>query len=562
MTVLVPHPVAKFAEVFFASFFFKKKKILASFFWFFVAAASYAILDYTTLAHGESLTGKILGKDADPSLLMWFLVWWPWCAAHHVYPLYTHLIWQPGGQNLAWTTSVPVLAWLAAPVTLAFGPVLSFNFLTLAAPFLAAMSAYALCLYITRRPPAALLGGYLFGFSAYEMAQSIDHLNLDFCLCVPLAVLLTLARLDDRLDRKWFVALAVLVLACQFGISMEIFATGLFFAGIAWALAYELCPARRAVLVRLVIDGFYAVPFLLLVLSPFLWAMFLLPHEIKLPDFWPVLFSTNLSNFFLPTITQRWGAALMPPVSNFVDEQDGYLGLPLLVILFLYGRGGGRYLTWLLVIIAVLSLGPVLWLGEVGPSAMPMPWALFRHLPFIGAALPARFMLYADLVAAVIAAIWVSAGAARWRWILAAFAAFTLMPALHRVQDIPDSKFFVPGRVQTVLGPGAKILILPLGILGPSSYWQAESQFGFAQTAGYLGFPPASVQGDIPFMRFYFGLDTPGLAEDFARFCERTGTDDVVAGPGTAPHVMDFMRSLGWPARQVDDVTIFTVPHG
>jgi hypothetical protein len=25
---------------------------------------------------------------------------------------------------------------------------------------------------------------------------------------------------------------------------------------------------------------------------------------------------------------------------------------------------------------------------------------------------------------------------------------------------------------------------------------------------------------------------------------------------------MDFMRSLGWPARQVDDVTIFTVPHG
>jgi hypothetical protein len=536
--------------------------------WHVGAAVLYALLDWGVLDHGAPLAGQILGSGSDPTLVMWFLVWWPWCIAHHVYPLYTHLMWQPGGQNLAWTTSVPLLALLAAPITVAFGPVLSFNLLTLAAPFLAAMAAYWLCLYITRQPAAALLGGYLFGFSAYEMAQSIDHLNLDFCVFVPLAVWLALARLDDRLERKWFVALAVLVLACQFFISAEIFAMGMFFGGIAWGLAYAFWPARRAALLRLVVDGLCAVPFLFLLLSPYLWAMFCLPREINLPDFWPVMFSTNLLNFVLPTIMDRWGAALALPITShfpdFTDEQNGYLGLPLLVILWCYARGGGRYLTWLLAVILLFSLGPVLWLGAVRTGVV-MPWALFRHMVFIGAALPARFMLFGDLVAAVIAALWVAAapaGAARRRWILAACAAIVLMPAPHGVMDIPESSFFAPGRVEAVLGPRPVVLVLPFGILGPSSYWQAENQFGFVQTGGYLGFPPASVQKDEKLMRFYFGLDTPGGIADFGRYCETTGTGYVVAGPGTPAHVMAEVRSLAWPARQVDDVTIFTVPHG
>jgi hypothetical protein len=534
--------------------------------WHIGAALLYGLTDYGTMDHGVSLTREILGTSSDPTLIMWFLAWWPWALGHHLYPLYTHLIWQPAGLNLAWTTCVPTLALLMAPVTLLSGPVLSFNILMLAAPFLAAMAAYGLCLYVTKKPAAALLGGYLFGVSAYEMAQSIDHLNLNFCVCVPLLLWLALARLDGAIGRGRFVTLAVLLLACQFGISAEIFATGLFFAGVSWLVVYARLTVRRAGLQRLVVDGLIVAPILLVVLSPLLWAMFLVPHDIRLPDFWPVLFSTNLLNFFLPTVVEHWGVGLAYPITahlpGFTDEQNGYLGLPLLLIIWRYWKQTRSFLVILAALFALCSMGPWLWVGPV-QSLVPLPWALLRHMPLIGAALPARFMMYTDLVTAIIAARWVAAAqpeAARRRLIIGAIAAISLMPAPHQVRDIPESQFFAPGRVQAVLGPAPKILILPFGILGNSSYWQAESQFRFAQTGGYLGYPPGAVQTDKSLMRFYFGLSLPDFASDFTRFCQRTGTDYVVAGPGTKAPVLTEVKALGWPARQVDDVTIFTVP--
>jgi hypothetical protein len=108
---------------------------------FAMAGLAYAGLSYLLLAHGAPLTRSILGTTSDPLTFIWFLAWWPHALLHHLNPLHALLIWQPAGLDLVWTTSVPVLALLMIPVTLGWGPMLSYNLLTLAAPVLAALAA-------------------------------------------------------------------------------------------------------------------------------------------------------------------------------------------------------------------------------------------------------------------------------------------------------------------------------------------------------------------------------------------------------------------------------------
>ncbi len=109
----------------------------------------------------------IIGTGADPEIFIWMFAWWPHALAHGLDPFRTNEIWTPDTYNLAWTTSVPGLAALFAPVTLLAGPVASYNLAAVLMPALAAWTAYLLCRYLTGRTWLSLAGGYLFGFSSY-----------------------------------------------------------------------------------------------------------------------------------------------------------------------------------------------------------------------------------------------------------------------------------------------------------------------------------------------------------------------------------------------------------
>src|SRR6516164_8882751 len=116
-------------------------------------------------------SASYIGRTNDPSVYMWLLRWWPYAIAHRLNPIFTHVIWAPAGFDLAWTTSMPLAALAAAPVTAAFGPVVAYNILCIASPVLAAWSGFLLCRHITRDYLAAWVGGYVFGFSAYMLAE-------------------------------------------------------------------------------------------------------------------------------------------------------------------------------------------------------------------------------------------------------------------------------------------------------------------------------------------------------------------------------------------------------
>jgi hypothetical protein len=551
-------------KVFFAAFLFTKKKTLPSF----IALLFYALISIICIGHGTSLSTRIFGQGSDPYQFIWFLAWFPWAIAHHQSLFVSQLMWQPLGLKLLWISSVPLLCLALIPLTKLAGPIITYNLMVLAAPVLSAWAAYLLAFHVTRDRTAALIGGFLFGFSSYEAAMDYATPNLSFTFLLPCLVWLAMCRLQGGIGRPGAVALAVIMLFSEFFISIEIFAMSALFGGMAWLAAYIAQPAQRPPLLALLIDALLAGAITTLLLAPFLAEMLAGGPYINIPTLWPYFFVADPVNWFIPSALTWAGGAWAKPIAmhfpGILQEQGTYLGLPLIIIFYHAVRRGQVpiWLRWLLGIFLVLSLGPALWIGG-RYTGLPLPWALFLHVPLISAALPARFALYVSLIAAMLVPLWIIAAPAQraWRLGLAGLACLALLPAPHLSVPVPNAIFFQPGHVQQALGPDPVILVLPFGGTGPSTYWQEEAGFSYRQTGGYMGFPPRAMQHYAAVGQLFGNVQHAGFTTDLVTFLQATHTGYVVAGPGTPPALRTVLDSLAWPHWAVDDVVIYTVPH-
>src|SRR5262245_60674473 len=181
--------------------------------------------------------GTYVGWGADPTTFIWYLRWWPYAIGHGMNPLTTHLLWAPQGVNLAGANALPGPSVLASPITLLAGPVVAYNVLALLAPALSAWTAYLLCRHLTGRFWPAALGGWLFGFSTYELGRVLGHLNLAMVFLVPLFVLLVLRRMEGAVGPRAFVAWAAALVIGQFLISGEVLLTATLFGAVALGIA-------------------------------------------------------------------------------------------------------------------------------------------------------------------------------------------------------------------------------------------------------------------------------------------------------------------------------------
>jgi len=175
---------------------------------------------------GRMTTWFLSASTQDGSIFIWMLRWWPHAITHAINPLHTTAAWAPTGINLTWVTSVPLPAVALSPVTAVAGPFFSFNLAELAAPALAAWTAYLLCRHLVGAFLPALAGGFFFGFSPYLIDEfGMGHPNLSLVFLVPLAAYLAVRLLDGSLPARVVVPLLGLVLAAQLYISTETFAT-------------------------------------------------------------------------------------------------------------------------------------------------------------------------------------------------------------------------------------------------------------------------------------------------------------------------------------------------
>jgi hypothetical protein len=483
------------------------------------AFAIYLVISF--LFFGRGLIGhfsdRFIGRDADPSQMMWLLEWWPYALSRHLNPFLTNYVWGPVGFNVAVMTSIPLPALLAAPLTETIGVVATYNVLVLLSAPLAAISAFALCRRITHSFTTSIPAGFVFGFSSYMVAQTLNHFCLLLIFPIPLAAYLIVRWFEQSISRRTFIALFSTCLAAQFLAEPDPFATATMVCAIVLMVGFYYAPVEvRSRLRQLAccIAASYVVTMILL--APFLYYFFAFGTLHQL--FWPAeRFSTDALNWFVPAEANLLGS--LAPIGRISShfsattaECDGFIALPLLAIAIAWMRRHqsepfGRTIAVSTAIVLVGALGPYLQIG--GHLLSPMPWLAMERLPLLQHALPARLMLFPPLACALVLAIWLreSALGNAMKTAAVVLVVATMLPNLsasYWVTRVDSPKFFIDGSAQRNLSRNDIVLTLPWGNHGQSMLWQAQCGMCFRNVAGWTGVDRFEVRR-WPIVNYFLG---------------------------------------------------------
>lgn len=536
------------------------------------ALAFYLIL--SALFFGRALFGHWsdyhIGVDipADSTIFIWSLAWWRHALLNHLSPLLTRAIWAPGGVNLAWVTTAPLASALAIPATSAFGAVATCNALFILSPALSAWTAFLLCRRLSNSYSSSIVGGYIFGFSAYMLGQMQGHLHQVLAFPVPLAVLLIVRYYQRDCGARTFAISIAFTLAAEFLIALEVFATMTVFGFIAVALALAVSSSeirRRIVAILPPLALGYVLAALMV--SPFIYYLFAPgnPH-------WGSMYSADPFGFIIPTNYFELGRLpFFTAIANCFPfdafECDTYCGPVLIVIAVLYARRHwrepfARMMIDTLIIIAVLSLGPTL--HVMGRNLAALPGALVTGLPLMSKATPARFAMYAFLILAVISSIWLS----ELKYGLFAKIAIVVLIVFSTLPNLsadywarPTNKpaFFTNGTYRKYISPGETVVTLPYWMRGNGMLWQAETDMYFRMAGAWTG-PPTPEFDRWPIVR---ALTTNMLPPDpemqLKAFVAHHDVGAVIADNGTDPVFRPMLLSLDPDPIVTGGVTLYRV---
>jgi hypothetical protein len=390
--------------------------------------AAYVVLGI--VSHGASWVHGIAhtlpgGGGGDNGQEVWFLAWGAHALTHLTDPLRTDWLQYPYGADLANNTSMPLAGFIGTPITLLFGPIATYNVLFVAA---FAGSATAM-MFVVRRwvdsLPAAFLAGLLYGFSPYMVGQGAGHLFELIAFVPPLALMLLDEILIEQRRRWWVTGVGLGLLAVvELGFSLEMFADMVLVAVIGMvvlliaradvrsAFPQALKPLGLATAICLPVAGLFAY----VGRTGPAHASGPIHHVAQL-----LPLSSDLTSLVAPTSNQLVNFGLSSYGSGLVSlstrhglvpdltENGAYIGIPLLLLLiaglikfrhnrtlqFFAGMGAASYL---------LSMGARLKVFGHN-TAVPLPFAVLTHVPFLNSEAASRYTLFTWLFIAPALAI-------------------------------------------------------------------------------------------------------------------------------------------------------------
>jgi len=487
-------------------------------------------------------------RSMDPNIFVWSLGWWPHALTRGLNPLYSTYVGAPAGYNLAWDTTVPVLALLAWPLTAAIGPVAAFNLLVALSIPVSGWAAFVLCRRLTGRFWPALTAGFVYGFSAYEMNHVVaGQLDLAFSLLLPLMAYLVVAWRDGAIRGRAFVVLLTLALAAQVALFLETFAfvtaMGALALLVGWALAG---PATRPVVTRLARLAGLAWLGSLVLGSPLIAAA--LANVPSAFDRRPGQTSINLLGLVVPRRGATFGLSWLATTADQmrVASFDGYMGIPLLVLgvavgILYWSRRIIRLLVVMLIVVVLGALGPVLYVG--GRMVTTLPSAIVWNLPVLRGAYASRLMVFAFLILAVMTAMWLAdpaplrrARLARWALAAVAVAAVAAdVPALNVNTTSGTPAFIATGEYRRYLEPGITVLVVSAR-RNEGMRWQAETDFYFRLAGGFVN---AAFNGTTdlpaPVAALARHAVTPTAISAFRRYVTTSKIGGILVDAGSAP---------------------------
>jgi hypothetical protein len=403
-----------------------------------------------------------------------------------------------------WNTSLLLPGLLLAPVTLLWGPVLTYNILLTVAVGGSAWTAYLAVRRFVPSHLAAAAGGLVYGFSPYMRAESLGHVNLTLVLLPPLLLLSVHDILVRQRRRAWIDgALLGLLAAAQVLTGEEVLATTALTGGLLLVLLLVSYPrsirshapyALRAVAVA-------AVVFAALVVVP-LWNQFFGPYRYYGPASAGVdRYVNDLYTFVVPSnqqvLSTQASAELAASLPGNAAERTGYLGIPLLLLvtciaIVWWSRPVVRLAALAGLGTAVLSMGPYLYVGG-HRTHIPLPWAVLRRLPLLESIIPSRLALYTALFAGLLVAVFLN-DVRRWRWpaLGVALALLALVPLVPRqvgagIGPVRVPAFFT-GNAVARIPADTTVLVAPFPDRSSTGamLWHAEGGLRFKMVGGYF----------------------------------------------------------------------------
>jgi hypothetical protein len=351
--------------------------------------------------------------EADYRQSEWFIAWVPHALAHGLNPFFSKAIFAPAGINLAVNTSSPLLGLFTIPFSPFLSTVARVNLIMVLSMPLSAMAGFIVLRRWQVWPAAAAIGGLLYGFSPYMVGQSSAHIDLLFAPFPPFIALTIVSILEHR-GPAWRNGIQLGLLAvAQYLVAPEVFTTVAVLALAAVVLVAVLSPRAVPELLRRAARpmGIAAIIVSCLLAYP-IWMLTSGSQHVKGAPF-PASnpFHSDLLSFVVPSLLQRVSFGLRSiPIRNppHPVEAGAYIGIPLLVIsaFLAYRSRRSRRMQLAVAILlgsALLSLGPRLTVaGHL--TKIPLPFAVFDHLPLLSSILPTRITFEENLALAALLA--------------------------------------------------------------------------------------------------------------------------------------------------------------
>lgn len=410
-----------------------------------------------------------LPNSRDEGIYTWEMWWVAHQVAHFGGLFTTHQIFAPVGAQLAYHDLMPLVCLIMMPVTVTAGPAVSVNLLSVLVPGLLAYSMYcAARLWLT--PTGAFASGLFFGLSSMLAWRAWFHLNIAVgAVFLPLTLAAAVRLRRDPSVRRALVLGLVLGLSLLVDLESAVLALLTATAVLVGWLFSDLRSTSDHGGIRrhLGLVGI-AAGVCLAVGSPQLVAMVrqaaaLAPNPAELAVNY-VSYGVALPQLFTPS--PHVAAFGLTRLSTLFHDGITTEGMPTfgvtLTVLALLGVviGRGRRQAWiwlgLWLGIAVLALGPVLYLGTRAVTPLPiqdhgqtlsllMPFTWFVHLPGMASFREAnRFTVLALMPAALLAGSAVA-------WIGQRFAPALVLVALVCVPELGWSSVAQYGTMPTGL---------------------------------------------------------------------------------------------------------------
>ena len=466
--------------------------------------ALYDALYFRNAIFGGLARVSFCGGCYDTAQQQWFVgVPGHLLAGGHL-PFYTNLLNYPEGSNLLQSSISTVPALIVEPVTQLFGPIAAVNVEMMLGPFLCAVLMYVALGRWVRWIPARILGGFIYGFSPFEIHSSI-HIFLVFSISLPLLamVLDDLLRLKLRSPIKIGLS-ATGVFFLAYFTSAEIFVTLLIMSVISVGF-YLISTKGRAILphiyvIRSVVVA--GVSSFLVLIYPIYFQLFGLQHYSGPPQqsMWNIssdFLSPFLSSPYEWLGTHQMTALSVKLVQGISSENTLYLGLPLLVLLLVSCKRQNWWVSASLLSAGVLSFGPQLHVAG-NAIGVPLPEIGLLKLPFLNALIPSRFSLFVFFFAGIQIALWldhIKGTSFNKRRIYLVFGAslFCLIPLIPlpvpmQKQSVPS---FFKSTVTSVIPQDSVVVSYPFPtfVHQDAMIWQAFSHYSFSLPGGYIYVP-------------------------------------------------------------------------